>query len=639
VTRKTPVYLVNCFNNFEPPLALGLIAANIKKNYPHLLDAFDFAPSYVGSSGGLMARYRQYGRGVFLFSSYAWNIVDHLEISKTVKEMDSANLTLHGGPSVPRHERACESFLREHTHADLACQGEGEMMTPEILEQYLGAKDYTAVNGVSMLREQTFVQAAPRARHKELDHFPSPYLTGEFDHLVSSFRPVVTLETNRGCPYGCTFCDWGQATLQKIHCFSMERVKAELTWAAQHKVAVVGLADANFGILPRDLEIAQFLADLKRRYGYPLEFRMNNAKNATSRVSEIVRVAREAGLVSQGVLSIQTRDEDVLTVIQRQNIRPERYDALLREFRSQNLPVHTEIMMALPGSTYNTFVRDLQWACDKNIRAHVSWTAVLPNTPMAEPEYMAKHQIKTAKQSRFADPEYLETLGIKAFPPNLIVSAATFNEEDFLKMANLSSLFHLFQGESVLKHIMFFLRWDHAISQIKFIEAIRDDDLCEYPALRRLKTWKISQERQGDCLEDSFLTNHWPTLYDEARRYVGSRFGICEDSALETVYQVQRFVMAFPHRGVPSTLELEHDFARYVKDIFEGNTGRRLEDYGPGTLTVFDPSGICRQASSPLSYEPHCGVFELDSDLVASRVGPLAPASRSAAAAPHAMVQ
>ncbi|NOK18525.1 B12-binding domain-containing radical SAM protein [Corallococcus carmarthensis] len=629
--RRTPIYLVNCFNDFRPPLALGLIAANLRQNHPHLLEAFDLSPGYIGSRGGLFAQQQRHGPGLVLFSDYVWNLDDHLELSRELKTLDPANLTIHGGPSVPRHPQACEEFLRQHRYVDIACQGEGEATVPELLERMLDGGDTGAVPGVAQLVGDTFVQARPRPRSEKLDLYPSPYLTGEFDDLVSSHAPVITLETNRGCPYGCTFCDWGQATLQKIHCFSMERVTAELTWAARNRIAVVGLADANFGILPRDLEIARLVASLKQQWGYPLQFQMNNAKNATSRVSEIVRIAREAGLVSQGVLSIQTRDEEVLSAVKRKNIKPAQYDALLAEFRADNLPVHTEIMMALPGSTYDTFARDLQWACDKNLTAHVAWTGVLPNTPMAEPEYIARYRIRMAGQSRLAQPAVLQTLGIRPFPPNLVVSSTTFTEDEFLEMAKLSAVFHLFQGESILKHVMLYLRHEHGLTHVAFLEALRDADLAAFPLLRRLRDWKVSRDGATDPLAEFVLGNGWPAFYDEVEQYIAWRHGIRAEGALCTVYQVQRFVMAWSGRPVPATLEVAHDFGQYVRRVHEGDTACRLSELGPATLTVYDPGGQCAATRGPLLYEPHCGALELSSSLVPSRVGPLAPRPGDAA--------
>ena len=51
-----------------------------------------------------------------------------------------------------------------------------------------------------------------RLHHLEI---PSPYLTGVFDDIIANNPEYVfnaTLETNRGCPFACTFCDWGSLT-------------------------------------------------------------------------------------------------------------------------------------------------------------------------------------------------------------------------------------------------------------------------------------------------------------------------------------------------------------------------------------------------------------------------------------------
>ena len=51
---------------------------------------------------------------------------------------------------------------------------------------------------------------------------------------TASSRPArwarIIMETNRGCPYGCTFCDWGSATLSRVRKFDLDRVFAELEW-------------------------------------------------------------------------------------------------------------------------------------------------------------------------------------------------------------------------------------------------------------------------------------------------------------------------------------------------------------------------------------------------------------------------
>jgi radical SAM superfamily enzyme YgiQ (UPF0313 family) len=62
---------------------------------------------------------------------------------------------------------------------------------------------------------------------------------------------MALLETNRGCPFSCTFCDW--SLTKKIVEYPLARVEAELAWVVDHGLTHVMLADANFGIRPRDL--------------------------------------------------------------------------------------------------------------------------------------------------------------------------------------------------------------------------------------------------------------------------------------------------------------------------------------------------------------------------------------------------
>ena len=51
----------------------------------------------------------------------------------------------------------------------------------------------------------------------DLNEIPSPYLNGMLDEFFED-RWMPVLETNRSCPYRCTFCAWGIGT-QKLKKF------------------------------------------------------------------------------------------------------------------------------------------------------------------------------------------------------------------------------------------------------------------------------------------------------------------------------------------------------------------------------------------------------------------------------------
>src|SRR3989338_7461014 len=92
---------------------------------------------------------------------------------------------------------------------------------------------------------------------------------------------LILWETNRGCPFSCTFCDWGSAVQSKVFTFDLSNVLRETDWFVEHKIEYVTCCDANFGILPRDLEIAKYMAEAKKKYGYPKTFSIQSTKNAT----------------------------------------------------------------------------------------------------------------------------------------------------------------------------------------------------------------------------------------------------------------------------------------------------------------------------------------------------------------------
>ena len=67
--------------------------------------------------------------------------------------------------------------------------------------------------------------------------YPSPYLSGEYDYLFKDnedHKYQVIVETNRGCPFLCTYCYWGKGgTTTKYRFHSLERVFKEIEWIAE----------------------------------------------------------------------------------------------------------------------------------------------------------------------------------------------------------------------------------------------------------------------------------------------------------------------------------------------------------------------------------------------------------------------
>ena len=134
---------------------------------------------------------------------------------------------------------------------------------------------------------------------------------------------------------------------------------------------MVGFADANFGIFERDVDIARHVAALKERHGYPKQFATNYAKNTVKHLEQIVEIVADAGIVTEGLLSLQTTDADTLSVIDRTNIKLDKYEELARAFRRAKLPLFGDLMLGLPGSTVDSFRNDLQMCVDTEVAGKV----------------------------------------------------------------------------------------------------------------------------------------------------------------------------------------------------------------------------------------------------------------------------
>ena len=115
-------------------------------------------------------------------------------------------------------------------------------------------------------------------------------------------------ETNRGCPFQCTFCDWGSATAAKVTKFGIERLYAELDWFARNKIEYIFCCDANFGIQKRDVEIAIRRPSARPTSGYPMALSVQNTKNATERAYLTQKILSDAGLNKGVALSMQSVD-------------------------------------------------------------------------------------------------------------------------------------------------------------------------------------------------------------------------------------------------------------------------------------------------------------------------------------------
>lgn len=582
---RVPVFGAERGPTMGPPLALGMIFAAAEAYQDGaLVERYDFVPDWRLRPGAVR-RAVAGGPAVFLFSNYVWSADENHVLSNLVKELSPRSVVVHGGPSAPRYPGDREQYFIDHPAVDVIVHGEGEVTAVELLAALDGelTGDLSVLAGVPGITFRPRPGAEPittddRARITDLNTLPSPYLAGVFDAWKHT-TVLATMETNRGCPYGCTFCDWGAATNSRIRQFDLQRVFDEIEWLAAARVPNVIVADANFGIFERDIAITEHIAAVKARTGFPHRLATNFAKNTVKHLESIVGILCDADLDVNGVMSVQSFDPEVLTITRRKNLKSSEYERLAVQFRAKQMPMVSDIMLGLPGATVASTRSDLQQIVEHEVNASIYGTALLPNSPMNEPSYREEWEIVVDEHAN-------------------LVSTASYTAEDRAEMDRMVAAFHAAETYGILRVALRWLAVRLDESETGLLDDVRlraAEEPAAYPTLAYVLC---------RFLEATNPPAPWWVLVDELARFAADRWGVpADEPAWKAVRTLQLHVLPDHGRSFPETVELDLDVVSWLRDRVAardaGAPAPVLEGYGPAAIEVSDPHQTCLQLGKP----------------------------------------
>lgn len=321
---------------------------------------------------------------VLAFSVFGWNYESFGSVAEAFKQVAPHGWVVFGGTHVANQG---ERVFRQYPAVDVVVNTEGEFVFRDLLRAYLAGRrtvDLHDILGISFLADDGAVATtASPDRIQDLDSIPSPFLTGAIPLTddAGEFRyDVALIETNRGCPYRCAFCYWGGAIGQKVRTFSRERLRAELEIFGYHKVHTIVLCDANFGMLPKDLEFMEDVIRTRERFGYPRSVEGSWAKNKSKTFYEIVRRMKSQGMRSSFTLALQTLDQAALEQMQRRNMRLNEWEELVHWLGREGLDCYAELIWGAPGETRESFLEGYDRLAQYMTRIAVYPLLLLPNT-------------------------------------------------------------------------------------------------------------------------------------------------------------------------------------------------------------------------------------------------------------------
>ena len=203
-------------------------------------------------------------------SNFCWNINLSYTFVEYVKKINPNIITVFGGPNFPIDEGERASFLNNYPCLDFYIKWDGEIAFVNLFKKLAEVdfelnqfkKNKTISENCCYVHEDNYVEA-PDHRAQDLEVLPSPYLDGLFDQFFGlNLQPWI--ETTRGCPYACTFCNDGHGSRNGIKRKAKNQIQEEIEYiAARADNSVLGITDLNFAMFREDLDTAKTISSWK----------------------------------------------------------------------------------------------------------------------------------------------------------------------------------------------------------------------------------------------------------------------------------------------------------------------------------------------------------------------------------------
>jgi radical SAM superfamily enzyme YgiQ (UPF0313 family) len=424
------------------PLNIGFIAAYAKQTFGEEIELRLF--KYVDD---LEQAINEKAPDILGLSNYPWNFNLGQEFFRMTRELSPQTICVMGGPNIPLDDEARSSFIKRNPLIDFYAYLEGEGAFGALVARALetGADrekmKSTPIEGfIHRLDDTEVMKGILLPRRRNLDEIPSPYLTGLMDKFFDG-KLSPMMETNRGCPFSCTFCHEGNQLISKVNYFSTERVKAELDYIASAVkrapllISNLIFADPNFAMYERDYEIVEHIEGLQQRQNWPRSIFASTGKNKKERIARALRKLK--GSMAMW-MSVQSMDPIVLKEIQRDNISTSQMMALASVYQELGLPTFSELILGLPGDSYERHIQSISDVVQAGIDVIEVYSCMLLNgTELKSAATRAKYQIGSHFRILPRDFAKLQNGRVAVEIEEVISSTSTMSFQDYQEARKL----------------------------------------------------------------------------------------------------------------------------------------------------------------------------------------------------------
>lgn len=338
-------------------------------------------------------------------AAYIWSFEILVELAKFYKSFRPDGLVLLGGPSARTCMMDLEPFHNAGDYVDAMCIGEGEGVMPDILKKGCTKRqDFVDITGLAVAQGEEWIETPSRPLITDLDVIASPYQLGLMPEGTWGY-----LESFRGCPMTCSFCEWGVSGPTN-RMFTRDYMAREMQAMLDSGIHP-GIFQLDAGLNLNAKAFREFAAasydtnffDHTMLYShiYPSHLKDEHMEFLERCKVPVIGLGLQA--FDQGVLKSHSRPAKI-----------ENFERVAHELASVCYEVEIQILFALPGDTPKTFMNAVEFALDLPAQIRIFHTLVLPDALMTRslPEhdvYFNPYTLKVMQAQGWSEKEIEQT--------------------------------------------------------------------------------------------------------------------------------------------------------------------------------------------------------------------------------------
>lgn len=304
-------------------------------------------------------------------SVFVWSLPVLLDVARRLKASEPERFVVIGGPSARVSMLAVDGYQDTADFVDAIVPGEGERVIQQLVRlPYFAPDTLATIQGVTYASEGRWIESTSRATPLDLADVPSPYEVG-----IGKPGAPGYLETYRGCPLHCLFCEWGFGD-SATRTFPEDRVLSELRLLKELRPPSVFNVDPGLNLNARafraldaaEREVGLFTDAIHICEVYPSHM-----------TPETLRFLDRSKHTYVGV-GLQSFDDEVLRMHKRKQ-DAERLERVVREMSAlgSHVGVDLQIILGLPGDTPKTFKATVERAMRLPADVRIYHLLVLPD--------------------------------------------------------------------------------------------------------------------------------------------------------------------------------------------------------------------------------------------------------------------